>query len=77
MSLEDSIKESLKKFLIEECCVDATEVISWNDTTRSGGSCETCYYEEIVVEIIYIDSNSHSREYTWYGSFGELIGYLA
>lgn len=55
---------------------DAIEVTSFEEATQSGGYCETCYYEETVVEITYITETGVVKLFTFYGTFSELINAL-
>jgi hypothetical protein len=52
---------------------DVAEIISVEQEERSGGYCETCWYEEIVVEIQYKDSHGDVNSYTYYGNMAELM----
>lgn len=49
------------------------EVINYEQDTRSGGYCDSCYYEETVVEIFYKDAEGHKHYYTYSNNFSELI----
>lgn len=72
MSLEDSIKGAMLN-LLKEYDIDAVEVTYFEDSTRSGGGCDTCWYDYAVVEIRYIDSNGSRKVYVYEGAFGDLI----
>lgn len=72
-NFEDTFKALLARYLTKN--VDATaEVIEYEQDTEAGGYCDTCYYSDTVVRIVYVSSASGSRrEYTYYGDMGELI----
>lgn len=55
---------------------DAIEVTAFDETTQSGGYCETCYYEETIVEITYVSETGVVKLYTYYGKFSDLINEL-
>jgi hypothetical protein len=57
--------------------IEAQEVTSVEQDTVSSGYCETCWYEEIVLEISYIEKGTgRSRLYTYYGNMASLISEL-
>lgn len=57
--------------------VEADRVTYIDQTTETSGYCETCWYEEIVLEITYIESGTgRSRLYTYRGGMAELISEL-
>jgi hypothetical protein len=72
MNLEQAIKQSLQKFLITKN-IDAVEVTSWEDSTATGGYCETCSYTTAIVEVNYKNSDGRLKTYTYDGDFGQLI----
>jgi hypothetical protein len=76
VTLEERIFEDMKEMLVSRYGLDVDQVTGYNESTRSDGYCDTCWYEYNVVEIDYLDStgNKHSWEYS--GKFGELIQYL-
>lgn len=55
---------------------DAIEVTAFEETTESSGYCETCYYEETIVEITYVSETGVVKLYTYYGNFSDLINEL-
>lgn len=56
---------------------DAVKILNVEQDERSGGYCETCWYEEIVVEISYEDVTGEPGLYTYYGDMGEFVRELA
>ena len=53
--------------------ITAIEVTSFEEETVSGGYCETCYYEETLVDITYITETGVVKVYEFSGSFAELV----
>lgn len=76
MSVQDSLKEALATMLREEYNIDAVKVIDWADEIERSGYCETCYYEEQVVNITYVDSDGDSHLWTYCGMFSGLMRLL-
>lgn len=77
MSLNESIKEALGGFLRDTGrAEDVERVTSWEDRTEYGGYCETCSYEETVVDITYRTTAGGTKTYTYYGSFADLVSAL-
>lgn len=60
-------------YLREKDDLSIQEVRSVEEVTRTGGYCETCYYEELVLEIYYIDLDGNNRTYDYYGSLAEFF----
>lgn len=52
---------------------DVEQVIEYDEEHRYGGYCETCSYDEYVVEITYLNSKNKRYYYTFYGTLGSLI----
>jgi hypothetical protein len=55
---KDAFHEDVKKYLAERQwspVTDVAEILRVYDDTESGGYCETCYYEEEVVIVEYIN----------------------
>lgn len=61
-------------FLIEKG-LSVKEVVDVDESTETGGYCETCSYETIVVRITYVDKEDKSREYSYEGSLANLLEY--
>lgn len=60
--------------LVQTSYPDAIEVLSYEEMQRSGGYCDTCYYEWEEVDIKFITSeNPEPQVHTYSGDFGELI----
>jgi hypothetical protein len=70
-SLKPILTEWLKRYE-----PDVKEVIGYEDDTEAGGYCETCYYEEAIVNIYYLDSKGAQHKYVYSGEFAELISSL-
>lgn len=73
MSLQTDIHEALADYLRTLGYDDVEYVVSFEDKTINGGYCETCSYEEAVVDVKYRTLSGGTREWTYYGSFAELI----
>lgn len=56
--------------------LDAANVVSVTQETEEGGSCETCWYEYIVVNILYLDSKGREQAYSYYGEMSTLVNEL-
>ena len=77
----DDFKADLLK-LVQREKPNAVEVTDWEEDTRSGGYCETCSYDYIVVEVTFkcdrCDEKGHFmsyRDHTWeyQGDLAELM----
>ncbi|AWN04467.1 hypothetical protein PBI_GRAYSON_127 [Rhodococcus phage Grayson] len=58
MSWKEAFNADVKKYLAERQwnpVTDVAEILRVYDDTESGGYCETCYYEEEVVIVEYIN----------------------
>ena len=72
MNLEDKLNQSLLLMLISKG-IKARQVTGFRDDIQTVGYCETCSYDQIKVEILYLDHKRKSQVYTEVGSFGDLI----
>lgn len=72
-NFEETFKILLARYLREIYGLDAVKVLSYEQETRGGGYCETCYYEEVVIEVSYLDSDGSTCEKDIYGDMGELV----
>lgn len=70
---QDGFYGAVAKWLREYGFGDVREVLDVQQDERSGGYCETCWYEEIVVEITYTDSEGERQTHTFYGDMGEFM----
>jgi len=70
-SLKPILTEWLKQYE-----PDVKEVVSYEDDTYYGGYCETCSYEEAIVNIYYVDSKGAGHKYVYGGGFAELVSSL-
>lgn len=66
------LRPVIKAWLIQNHGIAVDEVLSYEEENYSSGYCETCYYEEVRVNIEYLEGGLR-RSYTHYGSFGDLI----
>lgn len=73
---KERLKDALAEMMREEYTLDCVEVLEFEDDTESSGFCDTCYYEQAVVRVKYIDSDGDTQFYTYRGSFSELMGSL-
>jgi hypothetical protein len=72
MSLADAVFGAMRDWL-QRKGIDVTEVLGYQESTRSGGYCETCYYTYIVVEIDYRKADKTVGCYVYDGEFSDLI----
>jgi hypothetical protein len=77
MTWVDGFKADLLRAMTEWGVTDAAEVIDWEQETEQGGYCDSCYYEEIVVEITYRTVAGEKSEYKYYGNMVNLMQTLA
>lgn len=75
MSFKESFYAAFLSIL-KEYGFDAVEVTNVEETTESGGYCETCWYETQVVEVTYVDSNGIESSYTISDNLSDLINRL-
>jgi hypothetical protein len=80
----DDFKADLLK-VVQEQKPHAVEITDWDQDTRSGGYCETCRYDETIVEVTFkcdmCDVKGHVMtyaEHSWVysGDLGELMRML-
>lgn len=76
MGLQESITESLRTFMVDSYGLDVARVLDWEDDTEGDGYCDTCYYEYAVVRVRYQDSQGVLCDWTYGGSFADLIANL-
>ncbi len=55
---------------------EVSEVVSWEEVTESSGYCDTCYYETVRVEIIYLTSDGERKSFRYHANFSELLSEL-
>lgn len=72
MSLNENICNAFAQFLRDRD-LDVVEVVDWEERTVYDGYCETCYYEYVVVDIEYRDSEGTVKTYTYDGTFSSLM----
>lgn len=72
-NFEDTFKELLARYSRKVYRNDIAEILSYEQETRSGGYCESCYYDEIVVEVRYLSTSGETKRFDIYGDMGELI----
>lgn len=84
MTWMDEFKADLLKVVQDEE-PRAVEITGWEQDTRSGGMCETCGYDETIVEVTFkcdrCDEKGHFMTYadhtwTYRGDLGELMRML-
>lgn len=71
--LTENFYACIAGYLREEYGRDVSTVVNVEETTESGGYCETCWYEETVLYIEYRDSNGGLQDTTIYESFATLL----
>jgi len=77
-AFSSSFIEALKRYIEDRMNheVRVVSIADFEDFTYYGGYCETCSYEETNCKITYVDDGGATREFTYTGSFAELIGSL-
>ncbi|ALH46906.1 hypothetical protein AVU87_gp39 [Mycobacterium phage Theia] len=75
-TFEASFKEAFKKLLIEEGVQDVDEVVSVEEDTYYSGYCETCYYEEQIVRVHYLDTHGAAQSHAIWDTLSNLINDL-
>lgn len=73
MSLNASILEAMTSYVRKHNDTNVKVVTSYEQDTRTGGYCETCYYEETVVRMQYLDCDNAEQECTYSGYLSEFI----
>jgi hypothetical protein len=53
--------------------IHAVRVTGYKEEKLYGGYCETCYYEQYVVEIYYLTETGVFKEYEYDGQFADLL----
>lgn len=77
MTFEDTFKRVLAKYMRQKVNLPVAKVLSYEQEKYEGGYCDTCYYTEIRVEVVYQDTSDREDYWTYYGSMVELIESLA
>lgn len=83
MSFNEQLLEAMTKYVQSRTNEKVVWVYSYDSGLKTGGFCETCYYEEVTVEISYDVEEEHDRGYgrsrvmTYYGDMGEFIKVLS
>ncbi|WP_431941628.1 hypothetical protein [Nocardia grenadensis] len=68
----DEFLEAAGRLVEKETKHTVKEVLSFETRTEWSG-CETCGYDETVIEIGFEDDKGRYREHTYYGTFVDLI----
>ena len=72
MTFQEKFFQSLKDWLVRHQ-VDVVTVLGYDDSVDAY-HCETCGgWEDIEVEIKYLDSNGDPRVFTYGGAFSEIL----
>jgi uncharacterized paraquat-inducible protein A len=81
MTWLDEFEADLLK-MVQQDNPEATSVVGWDEDSRSGGFCETCYYDETIVEVTFTCTSCHepghfmradTHTWTWTGGLAELM----
>jgi len=74
----DSLTAALTKYMQDRHEYwDVAEVVDFREETRSSGYCDTCYYEEVVIEVTYVDSTGEMHRDDIHDNFAGLMRELA
>lgn len=65
-----AVTEWMQAEFPEKNVVAVTDI---DQTTYRNGFCETCEWDETVLEISYTDASGNYKLYTWSGDMGELM----
>ncbi|KIA60240.1 hypothetical protein [Nocardia vulneris] len=69
----DSFLNAVANYLRKTDELDIAEVYTFEERTQYTGGCDTCGYDETVVDISYKDFDGRIREYTFSGNFAQLV----
>ena len=81
MTWMDDFKADLLR-LVQEQKPHAVEITDWEQDTRTGGYCETCRYDETIVNVTFKCDKCHEKghfmaygahTWTYSGDLGELM----
>ncbi|QFG25477.1 hypothetical protein [Actinomadura sp. WMMB 499] len=73
MNYKESFYDALAKWLRDYYELDAVRVTNFKEDVESGGYCETCWYDETVVYVDFLNSKGIETSYRYYGSMADLI----
>lgn len=74
MTLKANICNALTEWLRKEYPkLKVWQVTDYEEDTRFGGYCETCSYTEIVIDIEFVDAQNKRKNFTYDGSFADLL----
>lgn len=52
---------------------DVLEILAYKEITYTGGYCESCWYTELRVEILYKTESSPTEKFVYHGNMVEFI----
>lgn len=70
------LEDALIRYLVKYESIVAVEIMDLDDRKEWRGYCETCEYEQIIVDIEYKGTDGHTKTVSYEGSFGSLMYYL-
>ncbi len=73
MKFKETLFAEMAEYLRKCGVPDVATVVAFEQDTRGGGYCNTCYWEEIIVEIRYRTGSGDEETYTYSGDLGELV----
>lgn len=76
MALSEVVKRAALKWVQATKDEQATEVTSFEQRTERVGNCDTCGYDQVVVEIWFKKEGFRSELATYSGNFTEFIDAL-
>lgn len=73
----DKVCDMLKNFVEKSIGESIDKVVCYDERIDYGGFCETCSYEDYVIDIYFTvnDSNDYYK-YTFYDSMSDLLMYI-
>ncbi|WP_280429113.1 hypothetical protein [Nocardia brasiliensis] len=69
----DSFLNAVADYLRKTDYLDIAEVYTFEERTQYMGGCDTCGYDETVVDITYKNSDGRMLEHTFSGDFAQLV----
>lgn len=71
--LNTSLNDALIRLIKDYTGDTAVEIVSYNETEQSSGYCETCYYEETIMMVVYKNADGNLTNFVYNDDFGGLI----
>lgn len=70
----EGFKEFIKTYLRDvDGHTDVDVVVDAEERTEYGGYCESCYYEDVMVDVTYLNEDGETQTTIIYSSFAHLM----